>query len=67
MNFKKDDRVRTDYGPGTVVHSEGKEGVLSKRFLVKLDKCPFKFLGLHNQHGGMFFHHDELQINDTLF
>ena len=55
-------RVDTDYGVGTIIKCEGEIGILSKRYLVKLDKCVSIWQSdLQQVQGGIGFMDSELE------
>ena len=54
------DKVKTMHGRGVVVKAEGMLGVLSHRFLVKLEKVPLDLQSLHNGCGGLYYDISEL-------
>ncbi len=60
--MKTGDRVKTQYGEGTVVSQEFSSGALSKRFLVELDDCPGFSKQLHEDQGGVYIHENELEV-----
>ena len=63
--MKENDRVKTEFGNGTLMHKEGDRGWLSKRWCVRLDVIPIKRQWLHATHakyGGIFMMENELEI-----
>ncbi len=60
--MKTGDRVKTQYGPGTIITQEFDKGALSKRFLVKLDDCPEFSKKMHEEQGGFYIHQNELEV-----
>jgi len=58
-------RVNTEFGPGLVVRREGDKGILSHRFLVKLDNFNnvpsfLDFSKMSERQGGIYFFDSEL-------
>ena len=55
-------RVDTRYGVGTITRCEGETGILSGRYLVKLDKCVSIWQSdLQQVQGGIAFMDSELE------
>jgi len=55
--MKPGDKVKTSLGPGIVIKQEGSEGILSRRFLVKVNpliKSTY-FQQLQVEQGGLYF------------
>jgi hypothetical protein len=63
---KNGTRVITKYGPGEIVSREGDKGVLSHRYLVRLDNFDMvpsylDFTGMQRKYGGLAFLDIELK------
>lgn len=59
--MKAKDRILTPHGEGMIVGPEGSEGVLAKRFLVRLNDVPHNFKDMHDKQCGMYYHEIELK------
>lgn len=58
--MKRGDTVNIKvFGKGTILKAEGSEGILSERFMVKLDSIPNSFKEMHSRQGGLAFHQSE--------
>ena len=58
--MKIGDKVNIKYfGTGVIISREADEGILSERFIVKLDFVPGSFKEMHKKQGGLAFHESE--------
>ena len=57
--------VQTEYGQGIVKNKEGEDGILSNRYLVKINNAKFMLSNclflLHEKQDGLYFLDKELQ------
>ena len=54
--MKPGTKVKTEaHGTGIVISKEYHTGVLSERYLVKLDNCPNRFMDMHIRQGGLYY------------
>lgn len=60
--MKPKDRVITEFGPGTILFQEGKTGVFSHRYCVKLDYVPEDLRNIHNKYNGVFFYDNKMKV-----
>jgi len=65
MLLKSGDRVKTEYGMGTVVDSEGVTGCLAGRFRILIDSwksLPYGLPQMHTHQGGLYIMVSELEL-----
>ena len=60
--MKTGDKVKTQYGFGTISTQEYSKGSLAERYCVKLDNCAEEFKEMHNQNDGIYFWKNEIEI-----
>jgi len=55
-------RVITQFGPGTVLFQEGKTGIFSHRYCVELDNVPHGLINLQLKYGGVFCYECNMKV-----